>query len=92
MLPTCAYVDTPEITGTLTASDVDGDLALAKVSFYVGTRIDESEVTVTGMNYSGPLSLTFSETEEGSIDVRIKVTDAAGAQSASRCNTVRLVK
>jgi hypothetical protein len=100
-LPTCAYVETPTVTGTIHVVDPDADTTLVKASFYIGMRVDEVEVPVpaadaasadwtdtidvTVMNSGGTLT-------EGSRDVRLKITDRAGNQSVPYCNTLSLIK
>jgi hypothetical protein len=101
-LPTCAYIDTPKVTGTLRVTDPDGDIGTLKATAYQGKRISESELQLgaaglSGTEWSGEIDLTLvgadgSMLMESTDDVVIKVVDAAGAQSAPYCNTVSAVR
>jgi hypothetical protein len=100
-MPTCAYVDTPSASGALHVSDPEGDAQVVKATFYAGARVNESEVQLpdagrSGNDWTGMLTLTVPGTMQvqmpRSLDVRIKVTDRAGNQSAPVCNTFSLVQ
>lgn len=101
-LPTCAFVASPTVSGTLEVSDPDGDAQTFKATFSVGVRTDESEVQLpdvgrSGNDWSGSAQLTVmpaggGAAGEGSYDVRAKVTDRAGGQSAPRCGTLTLLR
>jgi hypothetical protein len=100
-LPTCAYLAAPAASGELHVSDPDGDAQVVKGSFYAGPRVDESELQLSdggraGNEWMGALTLavpgTMPTRQPLSYDVRIKVTDRAGNQSAPVCNTFSLVQ
>ncbi len=92
LLPTCAYVSDPVLRGEIDASDEDGDIARIRVSFYVGPRLDEADYPVsrTG-SLANDAAITLGGAKIGSVDVRLKVTDSEGGQSASACQSVALV-
>jgi hypothetical protein len=95
MLPTCAFVDSPAVSGSITVSDPDGDAALIKSSLYQGVRLLETEAMLPAMpmnNYAGMLTIAFSMAKVGAYDVRIKATDRAGGQSAPLCNTITILQ
>jgi hypothetical protein len=101
-LPTCAYLDTPQVMGMLHVSDPDGDAQVVKATFFTGARSNESEVQLpdsgrSGNEWSGTLSLTLvggngGMLMEGSNDVVVKVTDRAGGQSVPFCNSIAVVR
>jgi hypothetical protein len=101
-LPTCANLDAPTVTGTLSVTDPDGDAQVAKVTFYTGARNDESEAQLddlgrSGNDWSGSFSVLITGANggmlmEGSDDVRVKVTDRAGGQSVPFCNSIAVVR
>lgn len=101
-LPTCAYLDSPTVKGTLRASDQDGDVQILKATFYAGMHINESELQLddagrSGNDWAGTFSVVVAGSTggmvmEGSDDVRMKVTDRGGAQSAPFCNTISIVR
>lgn len=100
--PTCASVDAPMVMGTLQATDPDGDAQVLKAtSSQGGVRTMESELELddasrSGNDWSGNFTLVLSMSSgmlmESSIDVVMKVTDRAGAQSVPYCNTIALVR
>lgn len=98
MMPTCAYVDNPIVTGTLKVSDADGDEKVAHVTTSQGgARLAEADTqldpSLQSMNdWTGPLLLTVSGSTPASFDIRVKVDDVAGGQSVPVCNTVTLVQ
>lgn len=98
VMPTCAYVDAPVLTGTLNVSDADSDEQVAHVTtFQGGVRLAEADTVLdpsllSGMNWSGPVLLTVAGSSPASFDVRVKVDDVAGGQSQPVCNTVSLVQ
>ncbi|HEX6836697.1 MAG TPA: hypothetical protein VF334_09000 [Polyangia bacterium] len=101
-LPTCAFVDAPQVTGSLRVTDPDGDAQVVKATLYVGMRNSEDELVLddagrNGNDWSGDLSVALQGSGggmvmEGSDDVVMKVTDRAGAQSVPFCNTIALVR
>jgi hypothetical protein len=101
-LPTCAFVESPMVLGTLHASDPDADAQVLKASFYVGPRVDESEVQLpasdaSAADWTDQIAVTVvrkggGAPSEGTSDVRIKLTDRAGGQSAPFCGTLTLLK
>ena len=101
-LPTCATVDAPLVTGSLHATDPDGDAQLLKVTFFSGARDNEDEVLLddanrSGNDWSGAFGVAIqgangSMLMESSVDVVMKVTDRAGAQSVPFCNTVSIIR
>jgi hypothetical protein len=101
-LPTCAYIDTPVVTGTLHATDPDGDIGTLKATAFQGKRVNESELSLdpaslTGTEWVGDFSLTLVDMSSGMLmestdDVVVKVVDAAGAQSVPYCNTISAVR
>jgi hypothetical protein len=101
MLPTCAFVDAPSANGTLAVSDGDGDAQTVKASFYAGPRVAEAELQLDdarrmGNDWRGAVGLAVpggsQMASELTFDVRVKVTDRAGNQSAPVCNTFSLVR
>ncbi len=100
-LPTCAYLDAPLVTGTMRVTDPDGDAQVLKATFFTGTRNNESELQLddadrSGNDWSGTFSVVIVGASggmvmEGSDDVRIKVTDRAGAQSVPYCSSIAIV-
>jgi hypothetical protein len=101
-LPTCAYLDTPLVTGTLRVDDPDADQQVVKATFFTGMRNNENELELddagrSGNEWSGNFSVVLQGggggmLMEGSDDVVIKVTDRAGAQSAPFCNSIAIVR
>jgi hypothetical protein len=101
-LPTCAYVDSPTVMGTLRVTDPDGDAQVLKATFYTGMRNNEDELELddaerSGNEWSGPFAVVLQGAAggmlmEGSDDVRMKVTDRAGGQSVPFCNAIALVR
>jgi hypothetical protein len=100
-LPTCTFAEEPTVVGTMHATDPDGDVQVIKATFAVGPRINESEVFLpdagrAGTEWSGAVGIAVMTSggtvSEGTRDVRVKVTDAAGAQSVPYCNTLTVVK
>jgi hypothetical protein len=101
-LPTCAYLTAPLVTGTLHATDPDGDVQVLKATSFQGARTMESELELDDLDRSGndwsgdfTISVTMSSGTtpmESSVDVVMKVTDRAGAQSVPFCNTIALVR
>jgi hypothetical protein len=100
-LPTCAFLETPSATGTLAVDDPDGDAQTVKASFYLGARVNESEFQLddpgrSGGGWNGSVVLSvpgvMQAMGELTYDVRVKVTDRAGNQSAPVCNTFSLLR
>ncbi len=102
-LPTCAYLDAPQVTGTLHVTDPDGDAQVLKATFYSGgMRSNEAELELddahrAGNDWQGGFGLAITSAMggmpmESSDDVVMKVTDRAGAQSVPYCNTIALVQ
>ena len=98
-MPTCAYVDAPVLSGMLTVFDNQGDQQVAHVTTYQGgARLDEADTVLDAahftdkMTWTGPISLTVAGSSPASFDIRIKVDDFNGGQSAPVCNTVSLVQ
>lgn len=101
-MPTCAYLDSPTVSGTLTVSDPDGDAQVVKATFSQGVRTNESEAELddaerNGNDWSGPFAIVVTGAMggmlmEGTYDARIKVTDLAGGQSVPFCNSVSIVR
>jgi hypothetical protein len=99
---TCTYKDAPLVSGTLHVTDPDGDAQVLKVTSIQGVRTNESEVQLddldrNGNEWSGSFDIqTVSQSSgmlmEGDIDVVMKVTDRAGAQSVPFCNTIAIVR
>jgi hypothetical protein len=92
VMPTCAYTSDPEVSGTLMYMDPDGDAQTVKVSLYVGPRQSESEFTLPAMGTSVPMTVAIPMAAEGGYDVRVKVTDRQGGQSAPVCDTVTVFR
>jgi hypothetical protein len=92
VVPTCAYTSDPQVAGPLMYMDPDGDAQTVKVSLYVGPRQSESELTLPPKGTSVPLTIAIPMAMEGSYDVRVKVTDRQGGQSAPVCNTVTIFR
>jgi hypothetical protein len=89
--------------GSLHVSDPDGDAQLIRAAIYTGgTRGNEVDIELddagrSGSEWTGQVTLTISSGSggmlmEGTSDVRVKVTDRAGAQSAPFCNSIALVR
>ena len=101
-LPTCAYLDSPVVTGTLRADDPDADQQVLKATLYTGQRNSEAEVQLdaadlSGNEWSGTVAVAVQGSMggmlmEGSSDVIMKVTDRAGGQSAPFCNSIAIVR
>jgi hypothetical protein len=101
-LPTCAYLDSPTVSGTLEVTDPDGDAQVAKATFAQGVRTNESEAELddaerSGNDWSGPFAVVVVGSSggmlmEGTYDARVKVTDRAGGQSVPFCNSIALVR
>jgi hypothetical protein len=101
-LPTCAYLDSPTVTGTLRVDDPDADQQVLKATFYTGMRNNEDELQLddaerSGNEWSGSFSVVLQGAGgamlmEGSDDVIMKVTDRAGGQSAPFCNSIAIVR
>ncbi|MDB4970408.1 MAG: hypothetical protein JWN44_6097 [Myxococcales bacterium] len=100
-LPTCTYAEDATVLGTMRVTDPDGDAAVVKATFFIGARVNESEIALpdsgrAGNEWSGPLGVQIMSNggaaSEGTRDVKLKVTDRAGAQSAPYCNTLTVVK
>jgi hypothetical protein len=101
-LPTCAYLDSPLVTGTLRVDDPDADQQVLKATFFTGARNNEDELQLddagrSGNEWSGNLSVVLQGAMggmlmEGSDDVVMKVTDRAGGQSAPFCNSIAIVR
>jgi hypothetical protein len=100
--PSCAYLDSPTLMGSLHVSDPDGDAQLIRAATYTGglhsneVDIDLDDAGRNGNEWTGTLTLSITGASggmpmEGTSDVRVKVTDRAGAQSVSFCNSVALV-
>ncbi len=45
-----------------------------------------------GNSYSGPFAVVVPMAKPGAYDVRVKVVDRAGGQSAPVCNTVTILQ
>ncbi len=98
LLPTCANVDAPTVRGALHVSDPDGDAQLVKVALFAGARVDESEVPLddagrAGNDWEGTYELSFAMQmrQEKTYQVRLKVTDRAGNQSAPLCAAFSII-
>jgi hypothetical protein len=95
MLPTCAFVDSPSVSGTIAIADPDGDAALIKSSLYVGVRLAEVETMLPAGhmgNFAGTFLVAVPMATPGAYDVRVKVVDRAGGQSAPLCNTITMLQ
>ncbi len=101
-VPTCAYLDSPSVTASLQVTDPDGDAQTVKVTFFNGgVRASETELELddaerNGNDWSGSFGLLVMGSGGGmpmlgSDDVRVKVTDRAGGQSAPFCSSVAIV-
>jgi len=100
-LPTCAYLETPSAAGMLHVTDPEADAQVVKASFYAGGRVNEAELQLddahrSAADWSGGLSIgapdAMANGGERTFDVRIKVADRAGNQSAPMCNTFSLIR
>jgi hypothetical protein len=103
-LPTCGFVDSPTVTGTIHVSDPDADSQLVKITFFAGKRVNEIELPIAAANaamtdWSDALSVAVGAesggggmSTEGTFDVRIKVTDRAGNQSQPYCGSIALLR
>lgn len=101
-MPTCGYVDSPTVKGTLHVTDPDGDAQVVKSTLFMGARSNEAEVQLddagrNGNEWSGDLLLSIMTAAggmamQGTSDVRVKVTDRAGGQSVPYCNSIALVR
>jgi hypothetical protein len=98
VLPTCANLDGPTVTGTLHVTDPDSDAQLVKLTVFSGARLSESEAalddasrTTTDWEGTYALSLPTTQRREASYQLRLKVTDRAGNQSAPLCSTFTLL-
>ena len=101
-IPTCAYLSAPSVKGTLRASDPDGDAQVVKFALYTGEHNNEAEIQLddagrSGNDWIGEFTLVVSASAggmlmEGSSDIQAKVTDRAGAQSVTFCNSIALVR
>ena len=101
-LPTCAYLDSPLVTGTLRVTDPDADQQVLKATFFSGMRNNEAEEPLvdanrSGAEWSGDFGVVLQGPNggmlaEGSVDVIMKVSDRAGAQSAPFCNSIAVVR
>lgn len=96
-LPTCAFLDSPTVIGTLHVTDPESDAQTLDATFSAGPRINVSQVQLpdsgrAGTEWSGPLALTSQAKSEGTYDVRIKITDVGGNQSLPYCGTLTLLK
>jgi hypothetical protein len=100
--PSCAYLDSPSLTVSLHVTDPDADAQTIKISFFNGgVRAGESELELDdaerdGNDWSGSFGLGIAGAGGGmpmlgSDDVRVKVTDRAGGQSAPFCNSIAIV-
>jgi hypothetical protein len=98
-LPTCAYVATPQVSGTLHVTDPDSDAQIVKITISQGPRLGETEVALpdagrSGTDWTGALSVAIpmpmALQQQSSYDVSIKVTDRAGGQSAPVCDSITL--
>src|SRR5215471_12773446 len=52
-LPTCATINSPLVTGTLSVTDPDGDAQVLKATFFTGARNNEDEVQLDDAGRSG---------------------------------------
>ena len=98
-VPTCAYVDDPEVQGTLHVTDPESDATVVHVTFSQGPRVDESDIDLPdagrmGTEWSGDLQLRAMNATamEGTLDVRVKVADLQGNQSVPFCNSLTFLK
>ena len=95
MMPSCAYVASPAVSGTIAIADPDGDTALIKTSLYLGARLSETETMLplqTAKDFSGTFVVVVPMAAPGAYDVRVKAVDRAGGQSAPLCNTVTILQ
>ena len=100
-LPTCAFVENPSVSGPIHVVDPDADTTTLKASFYIGARVDETDVPIPGTDaasadWTDTISITVSDASGGTLmpgsrDVRIKITDRAGNQSIPYCGTLALI-
>jgi len=101
-IPSCGYLDSPMVMGSLHISDPDGDAQMIRAAIYTSglhgneVDIDLDDAGRNGNEWMGTLTLSITGASggmamEGSSDVRVKVTDRAGGQSVSFCNSVALV-
>jgi hypothetical protein len=101
--PACAYLDSPTVMGSLHVSDPDGDAQMIRAALYTsGMHSNEADIELddagrNGDEWTGQFTLAITGASggmpmEGTSDVRIKVTDRAGAQSVSYCNSVAIVR
>lgn len=101
VLPTCVDLTSPTVMGTLHVTDPDGDAQVAKATFYSGVRNNESEFQLddaerSGNDWQGNFALVITGPNggmlmQGTDDVRVKVTDRAGGQSAPFCNSISVL-
>ena len=52
-LPTCAYLDSPTVTGSLHVSDPDGDAQVIKAALYTGPHNNEADIQLDDAGRSG---------------------------------------
>ncbi|HEY2749228.1 MAG TPA: hypothetical protein VGL86_31640 [Polyangia bacterium] len=101
-VPTCAFLDSPSVSASLHVTDPDGDAQVIEVSYFNGgVRVDESNIELddadrSDNDWSGSFGLLLMAPGggmpmPGSDDVRVKVTDRQGGQSAPFCNSIAIV-
>jgi hypothetical protein len=99
VLPTCANLDAPTVSGELHVSDPDGDAQLVKTTLYAGARLGATETPLpdagrSGNDWSGGYTLAGpmqQQRQEATYRVRLEVTDRAGNQSAPVCSEFSLI-
>jgi len=102
-MPTCADLDAPTASMSLSVTDPDGDAQVMIATLYTGgVRNTSAEVALddaerSGNDWNGTIDLVISGAMgamlmEGSSDVRIKVTDRQGGQSAPFCDSIAIVR
>jgi hypothetical protein len=79
-------------------SDADGDAQLVKLTLSAGARLSESELALddggrSGNDWQGSYELTVSsqDRQQTTYQVRLKVTDRAGNQSAPFCSDFSMI-
>jgi hypothetical protein len=99
VLPTCANLDAPTVSGELHVSDPDGDAQRVLATLSASARLAETETQLDdagrrGNDWQGTWAFTPTQMQrqQGSYRLRVKVTDRAGNQSAPLCSDFALIE
>lgn len=95
-LPTCAFLDSPTVQGTMHVTDPESDAQLVSFTFSAGPRINVSQFQLpdagrAGTEWDGGIAIMSLAKSEGTYDVRIKIDDIAGNQSVPYCGTLTML-